>query len=254
MYPYSHFLWAHRMRGHLGVEYPGEFNLGAVVADLRYVDGHPWEWTHFADSGKNIHLDKFWALAQGGNGATADRRDYDFALGYLLHLAMDDVWPWMVQEVRQRHPLGRLLPPRILKLSLEVATIEAFPLSDIRLTHRVPPLAVELGISPETIRLLREYADEGLSNPDIEKAYAFVQNTNLNRLPAIRILMFFGKIILHTPLRLPLTLPMRRILRELEPEIEYRILGNLQPFVDIRRPAKEGALRDVAEILLPETA
>jgi hypothetical protein len=218
MYPYSHFVWAAKLRDRLGIEHPGEFNLGVVVADMRYIDGTPWAATH-------IPLEQFWAIARENGKASEDQ---DFALGYALHLAMDRSWSWLVQQVRRRHLLGRVLPMRVLKLSIEVAMVDVYPLRDIALTERVPPLVGRMGIRPESVRLLRQYADKGLQDPDVETTYEFMQQTGLAGLGPIRLLMALGRLILNTPLRRALVNPIHNTLRDLEPELERRFLLELR--------------------------
>ncbi|MBN1485464.1 MAG: zinc dependent phospholipase C family protein [Chloroflexia bacterium] len=237
MYAYSHLVWADKLRDRLGVHYPDEFNLGAVIPDLRYADALPWAQTHFADPQKQIHPERFWSMALQ-DGASTDLRDHDFALGYLLHLAMDRSWTWLVEQARSRHPLGRVLPPRALKIAIEAAATELYPLKDIPLSRRVPSLALQIGISGETIRHLRSFADEGLSNPSAEAAYDYVRQAGLANKRSIRLLMRLATVVARSPLRLPLVGPAKRILRELEPELERRFLEELRPFTKVFAKAR----------------
>lgn len=217
MFPYSHLVLASRLQTRFPIRDVTEFNLGAVVADVRYVDGSRWEQTH-------LTLPEFAALP-------IRPEDEDFAWGYRLHLAMDWEEPWFIPAARRSHILGRLLPRKLFKLLLEGATLEAYPLQDIPLSKRIPDLAVQMGIAPESIRKLRGLADHILAHPTLEEAFVFVRETDLAQVGMIRWLMVAARVLLQSPLRHLLLRPAKRIIRQLEPELEQRVLARLQPFL-----------------------
>jgi hypothetical protein len=221
MFPYSHLVWANRLWEPLGIEDLATFNLGAILPDVRYVDNLTWEQTHPPQ-------EEFWALAQE-DGVVPER---DFALGYLLHLGMDQWEPWFLREARQRYPLGRIFPRKIFKLLLEAASLQAYPLQDIALSQEIPALALRLDIPTETIQKLRDAADRILLNPSLDEAIAFVQDTELSQKPIIRMLMWTALAIMRTPLRHLLLRPAVRVLREMEPELEVRFLDEMRPFLE----------------------
>ncbi|MBN1483577.1 MAG: zinc dependent phospholipase C family protein [Chloroflexia bacterium] len=228
------------MKARLAIDHEDEFNLGAVIPDMRYFDGTPWNQTH-------VPIEEFWTIAQQEMVRYADPCDRDFALGYLLHLAMDKSWHWLVEQVRGEHPLGRVLPPRVLKLSIEVAMVDLHPLKDIAFSRRVPPLAERFGIRPESLLPIRKFADDGLSDPNIIKTYRFMIQTGVVSNPAIKGLMLLGAVVLFTPLRIPLVAPIRRTLRRVDRELERRILAELRPFISLP-PSFAESLEDVATL------
>jgi hypothetical protein len=219
VFPYTHLVWAHRLQDKLGVQNLAEFNLGAILPDVRYVDDLPWKQTH-------PPLDEFWERA-----LAADKADRDFALGYLLHLAMDQWELDIMRRARQRYPLGRLIPRRLFKLIMEAASLEQYPLPQIPLSDRVPELALSLGIPEETIHLLRSMADGVLAEPGLEQAVVFVQGTQLAKNPTIRWLMWAAIAILKTPLRHLLLRPATRVLKRMEAEVEQNFLDEVYAFV-----------------------
>jgi hypothetical protein len=253
MYAYSHLYWADRLWQRLGAQDPAEFNLGAVMADLRYADNLPWKQTHFADQNKAIHLRQFWDLASA-YGALDPGPDQDYARGYLLHLAMDRSWDWLVEQIRERFWLGRWLQrihPRILKIAIEAAVVELHPMKNIPLSRRVPELALRVGITEASIIRLRSSADKGLTNPSAEAAYEFVKLVGLAEKPLIRVLMRIATVVARTPLRYPFVLPICPILEELEPELEQRFLTELSPFIPVEPRAEKEAEGAPAPVAVP---
>lgn len=219
MFPMTHLYMAERFQDWLQVTAPADYNLGAVLPDVRYVVDLSWEQTHPAP-------ETFWHLAQA---LPPEAGDADFAKGMLLHLVMDVYEPWYIATARQYFlpPLGRVVPRRVLKLLLEAAALELYPRANIPMTRRVPPVIARLGIPAAAVQRLRAAADPLLQQPSVTAAFEFVRTTSMAAIPAIRLLMSMAHLFLQTPLRALVIKPATTAMRQVTPLLERRVTERL---------------------------
>ena len=248
MFPFTHLVWTKKLADQLGVQDRGEFNLGGILSDVRYLTGQTWQATH-------PPADRFWVEAQQALGQMTDGQyqlELDFARGVLLHLVMDQWEPYLIRQTRAVLPLGRFYPRAVVKLLFEAAVAESNPLENIPLSERTPQLAGLINVADGC--WIREFADSALANPVLEEGISFIQEIGVDQQSLkIRVLMRLGTAFLKSPLHDPILDPIKAMLRQQESFLHQQFLADY--YAAMSSPVVEET-RDAVpvQVLAPESS
>jgi hypothetical protein len=151
--PYSHLAVAHSCLPQLDTQDLTDFYLGAFMPDIRYFTAKPRALYHFP-------------------AATLDERIQtmdvppSFALGYKIHLILDELWstPGVKQDYQAAflRPIRKRLTPRMLEVAFELFCLDQRPIA-IHLEVRENDLTRSLDITAadlsQAVALLQQYLD-----------------------------------------------------------------------------------------------